>query len=38
MESRNDTREVSPGALDRLDYLVAEFKKRGIYVNLNLNA
>jgi hypothetical protein len=37
-KSRTDTRQLSPAALDRLDYLVAEFKKRGIYVNLNLNA
>jgi hypothetical protein len=36
-KSRNDTRQLSPGALDRMDFLVAEFKKRGIYVNLNLN-
>lgn len=36
-KARNDTRQLSPEALDRLDHLVAEFKKRGIYANLNLN-
>ena len=36
-KSRNDTRQLSAETLDRLDYLVAEFKKRGIYANLNLN-
>jgi hypothetical protein len=28
--------ELDPQALDRLDYLVAELKKRGIYADLNL--
>ncbi|MCX7819214.1 MAG: hypothetical protein N2652_08410 [Kiritimatiellae bacterium] len=33
-----DTRRLDPHALDRMDRLVAELKRRGIYVNLNLNA
>jgi hypothetical protein len=32
-----DSRSFDPQQLDRLDYLVAELKKRGIYVDLNLN-
>jgi len=32
----SNTRELSPEALDRLDYLIAQLKERGIYVNLNL--
>src|SRR5262245_9287329 len=35
--TRNDSRELDPQQLDRLDYLIAELKKRGIYANLNLN-
>ncbi len=31
-----DTRTLSPEALDRLDYFIAQLKRRGIYVNLNL--
>ena len=34
---RNDTRAFDPQALDRLDFFVAELKKRGIYSDLNLN-
>lgn len=34
---RNDTRALDPAQLDRLDFFVAELKKRGIYTNLNLN-
>ncbi len=34
---RNDTRRMDPQQLDRLDFFVAELKKRGIYTNLNLN-
>ena len=30
-------RRLDPGQLDRLDYLVAALKKRGIYVNVNLH-
>ena len=36
----NDTqtqRKLSPAQLDKLDYLIAAFKKRGIYVNMNLH-
>jgi hypothetical protein len=33
----NDSRHFDPQQLDRLDFLVAELKKRGIYVDLNLN-
>jgi hypothetical protein len=35
--TRNDTRHLDPGQLDRLDYFVWELKNRGIYSNLNLN-
>lgn len=35
--SRNDTLELDAGALDCLDFFVAELKKVGIYTNLNLN-
>lgn len=34
---RNDTREFDAEQLDRMDYFVYALKKRGIYVNLNLN-
>ncbi len=30
-------RKIDPEALDKLDYLVAALKKRGIYVNVNLH-
>jgi hypothetical protein len=33
----SDSRHFDPQQLDRLDFLVAELKKRGIYVDLNLN-
>ncbi|MBI5281163.1 MAG: hypothetical protein HY858_05720 [Candidatus Solibacter usitatus] len=33
----SDSRHLHAGNLDRLDFLVAELKKRGIYVDLNLN-
>ncbi|MFZ5833724.1 MAG: hypothetical protein ACOY3P_26860, partial [Planctomycetota bacterium] len=36
-KSRNDTRQIDAASLDRLDFLISEFKKRGIYSNLNLN-
>ncbi|MHC4510844.1 MAG: hypothetical protein ACYTAO_18125 [Planctomycetota bacterium] len=36
-EDRDDTRALDAQQLDRLDYFVAELKKRGIYTNLNLN-
>ena len=32
-----DSRSFDPHQLDRLDFLVAELKKRGIYIDLNLN-
>jgi hypothetical protein len=31
------SQELDPEALDRLDFFIAELKKRGIYANLNLN-
>lgn len=31
-----NTRELDPEALDRLDYLVAQLRRQGIYVNVNL--
>lgn len=31
------TTEIDPEKLERLDYLVAAFEKRGIYVNINLH-
>jgi len=37
VKDRNDTRTLDPEQLDRLDFFVAELKKRGIYTNLNLN-
>jgi hypothetical protein len=35
--SRADTRALDGDHMDRLDYFIAELKKRGIYVDLNLN-
>ncbi len=35
--ARDDSRVFDPDQLDRLDFLVSELKRRGIYVNLNLN-
>jgi len=35
--ARADTRALDPKQLDRLDFFIAELKKRGIYVDLNLN-
>jgi len=35
--SGNDSRSFDPQQLDRLDFEVAQFKQRGIYVDLNLN-
>ncbi|MFA7006986.1 MAG: hypothetical protein WC429_23305, partial [Verrucomicrobiia bacterium] len=34
---RDDTRALDPQALERLDFFIAELKKRGIYSDLNLN-
>ena len=36
-QGASDTRHLSAESLERLDYLVAQFKERGIYSNLNLN-
>lgn len=35
--TRSDSRAFDAQQLDRLDFEIAEFKKRGIYVDLNLN-
>lgn len=35
--NREDTRHLDPGQLNKLDFFVAELKKRGIYANFNLN-
>jgi len=35
--TKEDSRSFDPQQLDRLDFEIAEFKKRGIYVDLNLN-
>lgn len=35
--TKTDSRSFDPQQLDRLDYLFAELKKRGIYADLNLN-
>jgi hypothetical protein len=35
--TRNDSRSFDAQQLDRLDFLVSELKKRGIYCDLNLN-
>ncbi len=32
-----DTRHLDPGQLDRLDHLVGQLKKHGIYINVNLH-
>jgi hypothetical protein len=37
-DSRDDTKEFDPIALDRLDHLIAELKKRGIYVAIELQS
>jgi len=37
VKGREDTRALDPKQFDRLDYFIAELKKRGIYTNLNLN-
>lgn len=34
---RDDTRALDPAQMDRLDYFIAELKRRGIYSDLNLN-
>jgi len=35
--ARDDARALDPAQLDRLDFFIAELKRRGIYTNLNLN-
>ena len=35
--SAGDTRHFDAAALDRLDYMIAQLERRGIYVNMNLN-
>jgi hypothetical protein len=35
--TREDTRVFDAQQLDRLDFWIAELKRRGIYINLNLN-
>ena len=35
--NRDDTRALDPEQLERLDFFIAELKKRGIYTDLNLN-
>jgi hypothetical protein len=35
-DTRDDTKELDPDALARLDYLIAAFKARGIYVTIEL--
>ena len=35
--TKNDSRSFDPQQLDRLDFFVSELKKRGIYMDLNLN-
>lgn len=35
--NRDDTRQLDPEMLDRLDYIVYQLKENGIYVDLNLN-
>jgi hypothetical protein len=37
VKGRDDTWALDPNSLDRLDFFVAELKKRGIYTDLNLN-
>jgi hypothetical protein len=34
---RDDTQELDPGQMDRMDYFIAQLKQRGIYSDLNLN-
>ncbi len=34
--NRNDTRKLDPEQLDKLDFWIAELKKKGIYTDLNL--
>jgi len=36
-DGADNTRSLDPERLDRLDFFVAELKKRGVYTNFNLN-
>jgi hypothetical protein len=35
--TRDDTRSFDAQQLDKLDFFIAELKKRGVYININLN-
>jgi hypothetical protein len=37
-DARDDTKEFDPKAVERMDHLIAELKKRGIYVALELQS
>lgn len=37
LNGQNGTRQLNPVTLDRLDYFIAQLKRNGIYVNMNLN-
>ena len=37
VKGMDNTRALDPQQFDRLDYFIAELKKRGIYTNINLN-
>lgn len=37
LSGQNGTRQLNPLTLDRLDYFIAQLKRNGIYVNMNLN-
>jgi hypothetical protein len=34
---RDDTQELDPGQMERLDFFIAQLKQRGIYSDINLN-
>ncbi|MBV9851540.1 MAG: carbohydrate binding domain-containing protein [Armatimonadetes bacterium] len=36
-DSYKDRRHISPAQLDKLDYLIAQLKKNGVYANINLH-
>lgn len=37
LSGQNGTRQLNPVTLDRLDYFIAQLKRNGIFVNMNLN-
>ncbi|MCB0599062.1 MAG: carbohydrate binding domain-containing protein [Lewinellaceae bacterium] len=37
LNGQNGTRQLNPVTLDRLDYFIAQLKRNGIFVNMNLN-